>query len=61
LEEAVNLITKSENPIVVADVELLRYKLNKEFRALIEKSGLPYVTMMMGKAILGSYQKIFLI
>lgn len=52
LDEAVQLIKKSANPIVIADVELLRYNLSEEFRTFIQASGLIYATMMMGKAII---------
>jgi TPP-dependent 2-oxoacid decarboxylase len=58
LDEAVQLIKKSANPIVIADVELLRYNLSEEFRTFIQASGLIYATMMMGKAIIGSEQRV---
>jgi TPP-dependent 2-oxoacid decarboxylase len=56
LEEAVNealaLLSKAQNPVVLSDVEVIRYGLQKEFKDLLEKSGLPYATLIMGKTVL---------
>lgn len=52
ITEAVEMIDKSQKPIVIGDVELVRYKLQKEFAGLLDKTGFPYVTMMLGKTLL---------
>eukprot|EP00029_Vermamoeba_vermiformis_P007890 TRINITY_DN3541_c0_g1_i1.p1 TRINITY_DN3541_c0_g1~~TRINITY_DN3541_c0_g1_i1.p1 ORF type:complete len:557 (+),score=134.42 TRINITY_DN3541_c0_g1_i1:524-2194(+) len=56
LEEAVNealtLLSKAQHPVILSDVEVIRYGLQKEFKTLLEKSGLPYATLIMGKTVL---------
>jgi indolepyruvate decarboxylase len=52
VNEALALLSKSQSPVILADVELIRYGLQKTFRDLLEKSGLPYVTLIMGKTVL---------
>lgn len=52
LDEAVEMLSRAQNPVVIGDVELIRYDLQREFSALIEKSGFPYATMMLGKCVL---------
>ncbi|GAB4187781.1 MAG: alpha-keto acid decarboxylase family protein [Simkaniaceae bacterium] len=52
LEEASSLLNNAKSPLIIADVELIRYKLQEEFQLLLEKTGYPFVTMMLGKAVL---------
>jgi indolepyruvate decarboxylase len=52
VEEALQMLNKSKKPIIVADVELLRYKLQKDFANLLDKSGIPYATVLLGKCVL---------
>lgn len=46
--------------MVIADVELIRFKLQKEFTAFLEASGFPYATMMLGKTILSEQHPQFI-
>lgn len=39
-------------PIVIGGVELIRFKLQKDFTNLLDKTGFPYVTIMLGKSLL---------
>ncbi len=56
LREAVDAVVaalaKAQRPLIIAGVELIRGKLQDEFAALLAASGLPFVTMMMGKTVL---------
>jgi len=50
--EAVVMIENSKSPIFIAGVELKRYRLEKCLDNLLRKTGIPYATMMLGKAVL---------
>jgi len=52
IEEALELLDSAKKPIVIGDVELIRFKLQKEFARLIHQTGLPYVTTMLGKTVI---------
>jgi len=45
---------------VIGDVELIRFKLQKEFAVFLEKTGCPYVTMMLGKTVLSEHHPQFI-
>ena len=60
INESVNMIEKSKLPIVIGDVELIRYNLQNDFAALLDKTGFPYVTMMLGKTILSEQHPQFI-
>jgi len=52
VEEAASMLDAARLPLIIGDVELVRFKLQAEFAALLEKSGFPYVSMMLGKTVL---------
>src|SRR5208282_3214534 len=52
LDEASAMLNAAIQPVVIGDVELIRYGLQKEFAGLLAKTGLPYATMMLGKTVL---------
>jgi TPP-dependent 2-oxoacid decarboxylase len=58
--EAVRMLDKSQKPVVIGDVELIRYKLQKEFAGFLDKTGFPYVTMMLGKTLLSEQHPQFI-
>ena len=60
LKEALGMLGKARKPVVLADVELLRFKLQKEFAGFLDKTGFPYVTMMLGKTILSEQHPQFI-
>ena len=60
LKEAVNMLDKSQKPVVIGGVELIRFKLQKEFDCFLEKTGFPYVTMMLGKTVLSEHNPQFI-
>ncbi len=45
-------ITMVENPIILAGAQLERFGLLKPFKDLLEASGLPYATTLLGKSLL---------
>jgi len=60
LKEALAMLDKAQRPVVIGDVELIRFKLQKDFAALLDKTGFPYVTMMLGKTILSEHHPQFI-
>jgi indolepyruvate decarboxylase len=42
MEETLKMVEAAQKPIIIADMELIRKKLHKQFRHLLEKSGFPY-------------------
>ncbi|OGI03815.1 MAG: hypothetical protein A2Y25_07335 [Candidatus Melainabacteria bacterium GWF2_37_15] len=52
LVESVEMIKAAKNPIIMGCVEIRRYGLEQEFTDLLEKSGYPYVTTILGKSII---------
>ncbi len=60
ITEALGMLEAAHKPIVIGDVELIRFKLEKEFSYFLEKTGFPYTTMMLGKAILSEHHPQFI-
>lgn len=60
IKEAVGMLDKAQKPVVIGDVELIRFKLQKEFAGFLDKTGLPYVTMMLGKTVLSEHNPQFI-
>jgi len=50
--EAVALIDKAENPMILAGIELLRFRLGSETLRLVETSEVPFATMLGSKSVL---------
>ncbi|MGP9811123.1 indolepyruvate/phenylpyruvate decarboxylase [Rhodopseudomonas sp. NSM] len=51
-EEILGRVAKAKSPVVVVDVEIRRYGVEKEVAALARKLGLPVVTTFMGRGLL---------
>lgn len=60
ISEATKLLDAALSPVIIGGVELIRFRLQKEFADFLEKTGFPYVTMMMGKTILSEQHPQFL-
>jgi len=60
IKEALGMLDQAQKPVVIADVELIRFKLQKEFAGLLDKTGFPYVTMMLGKTVLSEHHPQFI-
>jgi len=60
IKETLEMLNKAQKPVVIGDVELIRFKLQKEFAGLLDKTGFPYVTMMLGKSVLSERHPQFI-
>lgn len=60
IHEALGLLEQAIEPVVIADVELIRFKLQEEFARLLDRSGFPYATMMLGKTVLSEHHPQFI-
>lgn len=60
IKEAIKMLDKALKPIVIGDVELIRFKLQKEFAGFLDKTGFPYVTMMLGKTLTSEHHPQFI-
>lgn len=58
--EALEILDQARKPVVIGGVELIRFKLQKEFAGLLEKTGFPYATMMLGKTVLSEQHPQFI-
>lgn len=58
--EALGMLDKAQKPVVIGDMELIRFKLQKEFAGFLDKTGFPYVTMMLGKTVLSENHPQFI-
>jgi indolepyruvate decarboxylase len=52
LDEVVDLINNAQNPVILGDVEVSRVKMQKEFVDLVEKTGLPVASTILGKSVI---------
>lgn len=60
IAEAIEMLNKAQKPVVIGDVELIRFKLQLDFSAFLDKTGFPYVTMMLGKSVLSEQHPQFI-
>ncbi len=60
IQEAIGMISHASKTVVIGDVELIRFQLQAEFAALLEKTGFPFVTMMLGKTVLSEHHPQFM-
>ena len=60
LNEALQMLDQARQPVVIGDVELIRFKLQGEFGRFLVRTGIPYVTMMLGKTVLSEHHPLFL-
>jgi len=50
--EAAQVLNKAVNPLILAGVEVLRYRLGKDALSLVETSEIPFATMLSSKSVL---------
>ncbi len=60
VKETLCMLDKSRKPVVIGGMELIRFKLQNEFAGFLDKTGLPYVTMMLGKTVLSENHPQFI-
>ena len=60
INEALGMLLKAQKPVVIGGMELIRFKLQNEFAGLLDKTGFPYTTMMLGKTVLSEHHPQFI-
>ena len=60
LNEAVAMLNRARRPVILADVEVHRFGLQKELVQLVEKSNIPVAATIMGKSVIGESHPSYL-
>ena len=60
VQEAFGMLRDAKKPVVIGDVELIRFKLQKEFGVFLDKTGFPFTTRMLGKTVLSEHHPQFI-
>jgi TPP-dependent 2-oxoacid decarboxylase len=60
LAEAVAMMNRARHPVILADVEVHRFGLQKELLKLAEKSNIPVAATIMGKSVIGESHPSYL-
>jgi TPP-dependent 2-oxoacid decarboxylase len=60
LAEAAEMINRARQPVILADVEVHRFGLQKELMKLIEKTNIPVAATIMGKSVVGENYPFYL-
>jgi TPP-dependent 2-oxoacid decarboxylase len=60
LAEAVAMMNRAKQPVILADVEVHRFGLQKELLHLVEKSNIPVAATIMGKSVIGESHPSYL-
>ena len=60
VEEAVELLEQSQHPVILAGVELHRYGIATQLSNLLEQTGYPFATTLLGKSILSEMHPQFI-
>ena len=60
VEEAVELLEQSQRPIILAGVELHRYGISELLSNLLDRTGYPFTTTLLGKSILSEMHPQFI-
>jgi TPP-dependent 2-oxoacid decarboxylase len=60
LTEAVAVLNRAKKPVILADVEVHRFDLQKELLRLIEKTNIPAAATILGKSVIGENYPFYL-
>src|SRR2546430_2025429 len=60
LDEAVTMINRAKKPVILADVEVHRFGLQRELLKLVEKTNIPVAATIMGKSVVGESYPFYL-
>ncbi|MEI7475757.1 MAG: thiamine pyrophosphate-binding protein [bacterium] len=60
LKEAVDLIKNSKKPVIMGGIEIKRFNIENQFTELLESTGYPYCTTLLGKSIIDESHPQFL-
>src|ERR1700722_15471003 len=58
--EAADMLNRAKRPVILADVEIHRFGLQKELLRLIEKSNIPAAATIMGKSVIAENYPFYL-
>jgi len=58
--EAVEFINNSKQPVIIADVELLRYGQHQFLRQLAEKTNIPVASTILGKSVMSERHPLYI-
>ena len=60
IDDAVMMINESQQPVVIADVELHRFGLQDKLLALIDKAQIPVAATILGKSVVYEYHPLYM-
>jgi indolepyruvate decarboxylase len=60
LAEAETMINKARQPVILADVEVHRFGLQKLVLALVKRTGIPFAATVLGKSVIGEQHPAYL-
>lgn len=60
LAEAADMIDSARKPVILADVEVHRFGLQKQVLQLVEKTGIPVAATVLGKSVIGEQHPLYL-
>jgi TPP-dependent 2-oxoacid decarboxylase len=60
VREAVEMINGAKQPVILADVEVHRFGLQRELLKLVEKTNIPVAATIMGKSVVGESAPFYL-
>ena len=60
LDEAVQMINRARQPVILADVEVHRFGLQELLLALIEKANIPFASTILGKSVISEQHPLYL-
>jgi TPP-dependent 2-oxoacid decarboxylase len=60
LDEAVQMINRALQPVVLADVEVHRFGLQELLLALVEKANIPFASTILGKSVMSEQHPLYL-
>ena len=60
LEESVMMINRARQPVILADVEVHRFGLQKELVAFAQSTNIPVAATLLGKSVIGEHHPFYL-
>ena len=54
------ILNQAKKPIIIADGEILRFEMEKELSLFLDKTGIPFATLMLGKGVLSEHHPQFI-
>ncbi len=60
IDEAAEMLRAAKRPVILGGVEIHRYKLQEPFLRLVEHSGFPVATNLLGKSVIGERHPQFI-